>query len=132
MNRVILCGNVGKPPEIRATQSGEKVANFSLATTERWKDRQGEKKESTTWHRVVVWGPLAKVVEDYVSGGDKLIVEGSITSRKYMQNDEEKLAIEIKATGIELLGGKRNAAEKPEQSAKPAGSPTGDGDVIPF
>jgi len=133
MNRVILCGNVGKAPEIRATNGGEKVANFSLATSERWKDRSGEKKESTTWHRVVVWGPLAGVVESYVTGGSKLLVEGSITSRKYMKDNEEKVAIEIKATNIELLDSKRGDSPATTSASPPPAKKAADlDDSIPF
>ena len=125
MNRVILCGNVGKAPEIRKTQGGESVANFSLATSERWTDRaSGDKKEQTTWHRVVCFGKLAGVIESYVGQGSKLLVEGSLTSRKYVDNksSEERTVYEIKAQNVELLTTKGNgngaAAPAPADSSR--------------
>lgn len=86
VNKVILVGNVGKQPEIRSSQSsGEELATFSLATSERWKDKTtGETKEKTEWHRVVVFSPgLIKIIKDYVQKGSKLYLEGSLQTREY-------------------------------------------------
>lgn len=89
VNKVILIGNVGQDPEIRFAQSGSKIATFSIATTESWKDKSsGERKTLTQWHRIVVFNEnLSNIVESYVKKGSKVFVEGAIQSRKYTGND---------------------------------------------
>ena len=89
VNKVILVGNVGQDPEIRFAQSGSKIATFSVATTESWKDRAtGERKTLTQWHRIVVFNDnLSNIVESYVKKGSKVFIEGAIQSRKYTGND---------------------------------------------
>ena len=89
INKVILVGNVGQDPQVRTMQSGQKVVSFSLATSERWRDRQtGEQKEQTEWHRVVVFNPnLAEVAERMLQKGTKLYIEGSLRTRKW-QNQQ--------------------------------------------
>ncbi len=95
VNKVILVGNVGGDPEIRFAQNGSKIATFSLATTETWKDRaSGERKSLTQWHRIVVFNEnLSTVVENYVKKGSKLYIEGSIQNRKYTGNDAVERSI---------------------------------------
>lgn len=85
VNKVILVGNIGNDPEIRTMQSGDKVANFSLATSESWKDKNtGEKKEQTEWHRIVVFNqPLVRVIQQYVRKGSKVYLEGMLSTRKW-------------------------------------------------
>lgn len=83
LNRVTLLGNLGADPEVRATQKGRKVANIRLATTESYKDNEGEWKEYTDWHRVVFWDNLAETLEKYVKKGHKLYIEGKLKSRSY-------------------------------------------------
>jgi single-strand DNA-binding protein len=101
INRAIILGHVGQKPEIRRTQDGKPIANFSMATSERWKDKNGEKHERTTWHRVVVFHEgLAKVVEQYVSKGSKLYVEGQMQTRTWKDN----AGIERYVTEIVLQG----------------------------
>jgi single-strand DNA-binding protein len=98
MNRVILIGHVGRDPEIRNTQSGDTIANFSLATSESWNDRaSGERKERTEWHRVVVFNSvLAGVVEKYVRKGSHLLVEGTLQTRKWTdQQGIERYSTEV-------------------------------------
>lgn len=89
VNKVILVGNVGKDPEMRNTKDGKKIATFSLATSESWKDKNtGERKETTEWHRIVVFNEnIAGVVEKYVHKGSKLYIEGSQKTRKWTDND---------------------------------------------
>ena len=118
VNKVILVGNVGKDPEIRSTQDGTKIANFTLATSETWNDRaSGERKEKTEWHRVVVFNErIADVVEKYVRKGKQVYVEGALQTRKWTdQSGTEKFTTEIvigKFNGVmTLLGGARDAAE---------------------
>jgi single-strand DNA-binding protein len=112
INKVILVGNVGKDPEIRTLNNGDRVANLSLATSESWRDKaSGEKKEKTEWHRVTVFNDhIIKTIESYVKKGTTLYVEGALQTRKYEQNGVEKYATEIhvgKFKGeLTLLGGK--------------------------
>jgi len=98
VNKVILVGNLGKDPEVRATQAGTKVCNLSVATSESWNDRQtGERKERTEWHRVVIFNErLADVAEKYLRKGRKVYVEGAIETRKYTdQSGQEKYTTEV-------------------------------------
>lgn len=112
VNKVILIGNLGKDPEVRTMQNGGKVANVSLATSESWKDKStGERKEKTEWHRVVIFGPLADVVERYASKGSKIYVQGSLQTRKWTdQQGVEKYSTEVVVQGfnaeLQLLDGK--------------------------
>jgi single-strand DNA-binding protein len=101
MNKAILIGNVGKEPEIRKTQSGISVANFSLATSKKIK---GEDK--TEWHRIVAWDKLAEIIEKYVHKGDKLMIEGEIETRDYENDGQKVYTTEIRAWNMEMLGGK--------------------------
>jgi single-strand DNA-binding protein len=98
VNKVILIGNVGQDPEIRSMQSGDKVASFSVATSESWKDKtSGEKKEKTEWHRVSVWNQgLVKVIESYVKKGSKVYLEGALETRKWQDKDgNDKYTTEV-------------------------------------
>ena len=108
MNKAILIGNVGKQPEIRKTQSGISVANFSLATSKKVK---GEDK--TEWHRVVAWDKLADIIEKYVNKGDKLMIEGEIETREYEKEGRKVYTTEIRAWNMEMLGGKSEPAKEP-------------------
>lgn len=128
-NKVTLIGNVGRDPETRAMQNGEKVANFSLATSERWKDKGGERQERTEWHRIVVWGPLADVVERFVRKGTTLLIEGQIQSRTYTDKDgNEKHTTEIVVRGfggtLQMIGGKPDggSGERASGAARPSAS----------
>ena len=103
LNRVMLIGNVGQDPEIRAFPNGGRVANFSLATSERWKDKQtGEQKERTEWHRVAVKSDgLVGVIERFVKKGSKLYVEGSLQTRKWTdQSGQERYSTEVVVSGF--------------------------------
>lgn len=110
LNKVMLIGNVGQDPEIREFSNGNKVANFSLATSERWKDKNsGEKKEKTEWHRISVFNEgLIKVIDQYVRKGSRLYIEGKIVTRQYEKDGEKRYTTEIHLTGfdgkITLLG----------------------------
>jgi single-strand DNA-binding protein len=90
VNRVILIGNLGRDPEIRYTQGGEPIANFSLATNEVWTDKSGQKQERTEWHRVEVFGKAAQVVRDYLAKGRQVYVEGSIRYDEWTDKDGNK------------------------------------------
>ena len=90
VNRVILIGNLGRDPEIRYTQAGEPIANFSLATTEKWTGKDGNKQERTEWHRVEVFGKTAQVVRDYCQKGKQVYIEGSIHYDEWTDKDGNK------------------------------------------
>ena len=101
VNKVILIGNLGRDPEIRTMQSGEKVANLSVATSETWNDRQtGERRERTEWHRVVIFGRVAEVAEQYLRKGSKVYVEGSLQTRKWQdQSGQDRYSTEVVLSG---------------------------------
>ena len=118
VNKVVLIGNVGKDPEIRFTQSGEAIANFSLATSESWTDKSGQKQEKTEWHRVEVFGKLAAIVRDYVTKGKPLYVEGSIHYDEYTDKSGAKRnTTKVRVSGfggrIVLLGSKSDVVARP-------------------
>lgn len=111
LNKVCLLGRVGKNPDIRTTQSGDKCANFSIATSESWKDKQGQKQERTEWHNVVIWGSLAGIVEKYVQKGSQIYIEGQLQTRKWQDNNgQDRYTTEVVLKGFNsnliLLGGK--------------------------
>ncbi len=110
INKVILVGNVGSDPEIRYTSSNLAVANFSLATSDSWKDKNsGERKDSTEWHRLVVFGRLAEIVRDYTHKGSQIYAEGRLQTRKWQDRDgNDRYTTEVVINEIALLGG-RNA-----------------------
>lgn len=98
VNKVILVGNLGKDPEVRAMQSGDRVANLTIATNERWKDRNGERQEKTEWHRVVIFSqPLVSLAEQYLRKGSKVYLEGQLETRKWTDqaSGQEKYMTEI-------------------------------------
>ena len=107
LNKATLIGNLGKDPEIRIINDTRKVANFSIATTEKWKDKaSGEVKEKTTWHNCVAWSPLAEIVERFVHKGSQVYVEGKIANSSYEQEGVVKYKSEIEVKEIKLLGRK--------------------------
>ena len=109
VNKVIIVGNLGRDPEVRTFPSGDRVANVTIATTDRWKDKQtGEMKEATEWHRVVFNGRLAEIAGEYLRKGSQVYVEGSIRSRKYTDKDGvERTAYEIRADQMQMLGSRQ-------------------------
>jgi single-strand DNA-binding protein len=105
VNKVILVGNVGKDPELRYTPSGTAVCTFSLATSERFKNKQGEQQERTEWHNIVVWAGLAEVCGKYLAKGKQIYLEGRIQNRSYDDRDGNKRYItEIIASEMQMLG----------------------------
>jgi single-strand DNA-binding protein len=106
VNKVILVGNLGKDAELRSTPSGASVSTFSMATTEVWNDKQGQKQEKTEWHRIVVWGKQAESLQEYLVKGKQIYVEGRLQTRQWDDKDGNKrYTTEIKADRITLLGG---------------------------
>ncbi|ADF54319.1 MAG: single-stranded DNA-binding protein [Zunongwangia sp.] len=109
-NKVQLIGNVGQTPEIRNLESGKKVASFSIATNEFYKNSKGEKVQDTQWHNVVTWGKQAELIEKYVDKGKEVAIRGKLTSRSYeTQSGEKRYVTEILVNEILFLGNKENA-----------------------
>lgn len=112
VNKVILLGHVGKDPEIRSFDNGKKVASFSLATTENYKDKNGERVEKVEWHNINFWSPLAEVIEKYVKKGSKLYIEGKIRTRSYEQEGVKKYTTDIEGKELTMLDSKPKAANE--------------------
>ena len=108
LNKVMLIGNLGRDPEIKMTPSGQKVATFSIATTERYTDRNGQKQEKTEWHNIVAWRKLAEIIERYVKKGSSIYIEGKLTTRSWddPQSGQKRYKTEIVANQMQMLGGR--------------------------
>jgi single-strand DNA-binding protein len=116
VNKVILVGNLGRDAELRYTPGGAAVATLNLATTEVFKDREGQKKEDTQWHRVILWGKTAETLQDYLTKGKQIYVEGKLQTRKWKDKDgNDKYTTEVRGDRVVLLsgggGGSRGGAE---------------------
>ena len=150
VNRVILVGNLGQDPEVRIMPNGSAVANFSVATSESWKDKQtGENREKTEWHRVVVFGKLAEIAGEYVKKGTQVCLEGQLQTRKWQdQSGQDRYTTEVVINPIggtlQILGTRSDNAHQQQQNnsqstiAPPPSSPQStsetdfDDDSIPF
>lgn len=122
VNKVILVGNLGKDPEVRHLDNGRAVANFPIATSETYKNKQGEKVTNTEWHNVVLWSPLAEIAEKYLNKGGQVYIEGKLTSRSY--DDKEGITryiTEVVGREMTLLGSRPDGAGSPAAS-QPAAS----------
>lgn len=117
LNKVMLIGNVGKDPEVTNFDGGGKVAKFTLATSEKYTDKSGNKTEKTEWHNVVAWGQLADLVEKYVVKGKLLYVEGQIRNRSWEQDGIKKFATDINITSLNFLGSNNSNGNKEQGSA---------------
>ena len=110
VNKVILVGNLGRDPEVRYMPNGEAVANFSIATTDNWKDKSGQRQERTEWHNIVMYRRLAEIAGEYLKKGRPVYIEGHIQSRKYTDKQGvERTAFEIVADQMQMLGGRDGA-----------------------
>lgn len=107
-NKVQLIGNLGNDPEVKNLENGKKVANFSLATNEFYKNSKGEKIQNTQWHYIVVWGKTAEIVEKYARKGKEIALEGKLTYRSYESDDQKRYVTEVVANEILFLGGDSN------------------------
>ena len=120
LNKILLIGRCGKEVEVRTVGDG-KVASFTLATTEKYKDRNGQLQENTEWHNIVIWGKLAEVAEKYVQKGSQLFIEGKIKTEKYSGNDgAEKYTTKVYASSMQLLGSKQDGQSAPASAPAPA------------
>ena len=133
VNKVIIVGNLGRDPEMRSFPSGDQIANVTIATTDRWKDKQsGEMKEATEWHRVVFNGRLAEIVGQYLRKGSQVYVEGSLRTRSWEKDGVKQYSTEIRADQMQMLGSRQGMGgpgaghddgagyEAPRQSVAPA------------
>ena len=156
VNKVILVGNLGRDPETRYMPDGGAITNVSIATTENWKDKNGEKQEKTEWHRVAFFGKLAEIAGEYLKKGSQVYVEGRLQTRKWQDKDgQDKYTTEIVANAMQMLGSRQGmgggggdrepppdreggGGSRPAGAAKPAAGKAGGGkfddfeDDIPF
>ncbi len=124
INKVILVGTVGKDPELRYFQSGDAYCTLSVATTEQWKDKDGNKQEKTEWSRVKFTRKLAEIVGQYVRKGQQIFVEGKLETSKYTDKQGvERYSTDIVASEMQMLGGKKDGAESDNGWGKPADKP---------
>jgi single-strand DNA-binding protein len=113
VNKVILIGNVGRDPETRFSASGSAICNLSVATTRTWKDKEGAKQEETEWHRVVMYGKLAEITDQYVKKGRAIYVEGRLQTRKWTDKEgNDRYSTEVIADQMQMLGGKDEGQEQ--------------------
>ena len=117
VNKAVIIGRVGQDPEIRHMPNGTAVANLSLATSERWKDKDtGEQKESTEWHKCCAFGRTAEIIEQYVKKGDPIYVEGKLQTRSWEKEGQKHYSTEIVIKDMQMLGSKPNQATSPQSS----------------
>lgn len=125
VNKVILIGNLGADPVIRTLETGVKVAKFSIATTEKWKDKNGEMQSQTDWHNIVVWRGLAEVAEKYLKKGKLVYVEGKLANRSWEdENGIKRYATEVVANNFQMLGSKNTENGSSFPSAAKTNIPT--------
>ena len=121
VNKVILLGNLGADPELRYTNSGTAVANFRIATNERWSDKNGTAQERTEWHNIVAWGKLAEICGKYLKKGRSVYVEGRLQTRSWDdQAGNKRYTTEVVAQVMQMLGSRGSEAQEGEWSARPA------------
>ena len=142
VNKVILIGNLGADPEVRFTPGGQAVANFRIATSESWTDKNGQKQERTEWHRIVVWGKLAELCGEYLKKGRQCFLEGRLQTREWQDKEGQKhYTTEVVASGVTFLGapsgngGRRNEPPAGDFGPPPPGHdnpPAPGDDDIPF
>jgi single-strand DNA-binding protein len=136
INKVILIGNLGRDPEVRYTPSGTAVANFSVATTDNWTNKDGDKQSRTEWHRVVAWGRLGETCGEYLSKGSQVYIEGSIQTNEWEDKEGNKRqTTEIRAWRMQMLGSRGSAGAPPEahSASEPESGMEGPSDDdIPF
>lgn len=139
LNKVMLIGNLGKDPEVRYTASGQAVASFSLATSEKFKSKSGDWEERTEWHNITLWGKLAEIAGEYLSKGKTVYIEGRLQTRKWQdKNGNDRYTTDIVGDRMQMLSGKGERRSEP--SPPPAGGGGGGGyeeppfqdDDIPF
>lgn len=134
LNKVILIGRLGRDPETRFMANGEAVCNFSVATSEKYTDKNGQRQEATEWHNVTMYRKLAEIAGQYLKQGSQVYLEGKIQSRKYTdKNGVERTAYDIIANELKMLGGNtQTPAQKPQQAQAQAQAQDDISDDVPF
>lgn len=124
VNKVILVGNLGKDPDTRFLPDGKAVCNFSIATTDRWKDKaSGETKEATEWHRISAFGRIAEICGEYLRKGSAVYIEGKLKTRKWQDKEgQDRYTTEIIADSMQMLGGKSQGDSAGQREQRPAQS----------
>ena len=121
VNKVILMGNLGRDPEVRFMPNGDAVCNFSIATTDSWKDKAGERQEKTEWHNIVMYRRLAEIAGEYLKKGRPVYLEGRLQTRKWQTKEgQDRYTTEIIADSMQMLGGRDGA---PAQDSQPSPQP---------
>ena len=124
VNKAILIGRLGRDPEVRQMPNGEAVCNFSIATSETWKDQHGQKQERTEWHNITLYRRMAEVAGQYLKKGSQVYIEGRIQSRKYTGKDGiERTAYDIIGSEMKMLGGKAEGSSESANTAEPPAPP---------
>jgi single-strand DNA-binding protein len=132
VNKVILVGNLGRDPEVRYLPDGGAVTNVSVATTDTWKDKSGEKQERTEWHRIAFFGKLAEIAGEYLKKGSQVYVEGRLQTRKWQDKEgKERYTTEIVADRMQMLGSRGGGSEAMAREPKAAAAESGGGDAKP-
>lgn len=117
LNKVILIGNLGRDPETRYLPNGDAVTNISVATTETWKDKGGEKQEKTEWHRVTLYRRLAEIAGEYLKKGSQVFIEGRIEYREYEKDGQKRYSTDIVASEMKMLGSRQGAGDPGDRDA---------------
>jgi len=130
VNKVIIVGNLGRDPEVRFTPSGRAMCKFSVATTEKWTDQQGQKQERTEWHNVIAWQRLAEIVGEYVKKGNRIYIEGKLQTSSWddKESGQKKYRTEIIANDLVLLGGRGESEDSNGGSRGSSSKATGNFD----
>ena len=127
VNKVMIIGNLGRDPEVRYMPDGGAIANISVATTDTWKDKSGEKQERTEWHRVAFFGKLAEIAGEYLKKGSQVYVEGSLRTRKWQDKEgKERYTTEIVADRMQMLGSRAGGSESMAREEAPPKESAGD------
>ena len=143
LNKVMIIGRLGADPEMKTLSSGNSLTTFSIATSENWKDKDGQKQEKTEWHRIVVWGRLAEICGKYLAKGREAYIEGKLQTRSWEdQQGQKRYTTEVVASNVQFLGGQAQAGNNFEMQNKGSQDPFSDfapepdfntnGDEIPF
>lgn len=134
LNKVMIIGNLGRDPEVRYLPSGQAVANLNIATNEKWKDKDGNLKENTEWHRVVLFGKQAEVAGQYLNKGSQVYIEGRLQTREWEKDGQKRYTTEIVGREMVFLGGRGDGEDRGQDQSQDPGAdrpPPGDDDV-PF
>lgn len=127
VNKVILLGNLGADPDVRYLPSGDAIANINIATTDKWKDKNGEKQERTEWHKVAFFGKLAEIVSEYLTKGSQVYVEGRLQTDKWTDKDgNDRYTTKIIADRMQMLGGGSRGGEREQSQPSRQSGPRGD------